>query len=98
MAAPAGTLRTPSPAIVPAMNEPISRRSAMKAGAATAIAGALPTAARAAQPNAKAPEGYSDQLSYAPGDEVKLHVSSTKCDLEIVRLGAERKSVWKQTG
>src|SRR5215213_6507213 len=79
------------------MNEPISRRTAMQAGAVT-LAGALPRSARARQPNAKPPEGYSDQLSYAPGDEVKLHISSTKCDLEIFRLGSERKSVWKRGG
>jgi hypothetical protein len=76
------------------MNERISRRSALKA---TVAAGALPRDARA-QPNAKAPEGYTDQLSYAPGDEVKLHLSSTKCDLEVFRVGAERTSVWKRAG
>ncbi|MBM3981102.1 MAG: hypothetical protein FJ304_12600 [Planctomycetes bacterium] len=77
------------------MNEPVSRRTALKAGAVLPFA---PRAARAAQPNAKAPEGYADQLSYAPGDEVKLHISSTKCDLELFRAGPERKSVWKHAG
>jgi hypothetical protein len=81
------------------MNHPVSRRGALKAGAALAAsAGLHPRLASAKQPGAKAPEGYADQLSYAPGDEVKLHISSPSCDIEIVRLGAERKSVWKRAG
>ncbi|MBN9118151.1 MAG: hypothetical protein J0I06_03130 [Planctomycetes bacterium] len=80
------------------MNEPVSRRTALKTGAGAAIAGTFPHKTRAAQPPAKAPEGFSDQLSYVAGDEVKFHISSTKCDLEIFRLGAEQKSVWKRAG
>ncbi len=80
------------------MNRSISRRGAIQVGAAATLATALPQQARARQPAAKVPEGYADQLSYAPGDEVKLHISSPPCDIEIVRLGAERKSVWKQNG
>jgi hypothetical protein len=74
------------------MNEPISRRTAMKAGAAVTLTGALPRSARARQPNAKRQvwEGYTDQLSYAPGDEVKLHLSSSVAKLKftVVRLQA----------
>jgi len=76
----------------------ITRRTALKAGAAATVAGTLPRPARAAQPNAKVPEGYAEQLSYVAGDEVKFHISSTKCDLEIFRVGLERKSVWKHAG
>ncbi len=37
-------------------------------------------------------EGYTAQVSYQPGDEVKLHVSTTAANysIEIARLGAQR--------
>jgi hypothetical protein len=40
-------------------------------------------------------EGYANQLSYAPGDEVALHVSTTaaKYAVEIARVGAAREVV-----
>lgn len=40
-------------------------------------------------------EGYTDQLSYAPGDELAFHASSTAAvaDLRIQRVGAERQTV-----
>ncbi len=43
-------------------------------------------------------EGYTDQLSYAAGDEIHFHVSSstTTFGLEIARLGATREVVWKK--
>jgi len=43
-------------------------------------------------------EGYTDQLSYAPGDTVEFHVSATapKWSLEISRLGAKTETVFKQ--
>jgi hypothetical protein len=43
-------------------------------------------------------EGYSDQLSYLPGDTVSFHLSTTApiCTLEIARLGAEREVLWIQ--
>jgi len=42
-------------------------------------------------------EGYAGRVSYAPGESVTLHVSSTapKFSAEFTRLGAERVSVWK---
>ncbi|MBY0460956.1 MAG: hypothetical protein K2V38_26855, partial [Gemmataceae bacterium] len=75
-----------------------TRREAIQTGAALAVASTFPADAHATQPAARVPEGYPDQLSYAPGDEVKLHISATRCDLELFRVGAERKSVWKQVG
>jgi hypothetical protein len=53
--------------------------------------------AHAADPKAPAPpEGYADQLSYAPGDAVKLHVSSPgPYSVEVARLGAKRQVVWR---
>ncbi|MBT5902738.1 hypothetical protein N9Y63_00555 [Akkermansiaceae bacterium] len=43
-------------------------------------------------------EGYAGRVSYAPGESVTLHVSSTapKFSAEFTRLGAERISVWKK--
>ena len=40
-------------------------------------------------------EGYTNQLSYAPGDEVALSVSTTagKYSIEIARFGAKREVV-----
>jgi hypothetical protein len=72
------------------MNERVTRRTALKAGAAAALAGTLPREARAQpkQPKRQVWEGYTDQLSYAPGDEVKLHLSSSvvKLRFSVVRL------------
>ncbi len=44
-------------------------------------------------------EAYAGRLSYAPGDEVTLHVSCTTAsyDVEIHRWGAERELVWSAT-
>ncbi len=75
------------------MNEPVSRRAALQAGAASALAasgGLHPRLAGAAQePKRQVWEGYTDQLSYAPGDEVKLHLSSSvpKLRFAVVRGG-----------
>jgi hypothetical protein len=45
-------------------------------------------------------EGYAGQLSYVPGDDVELHVSTSanRFSIEISRLGAERKVVMRQDG
>ncbi|HEY8505136.1 MAG TPA: SGNH/GDSL hydrolase family protein, partial [Gemmataceae bacterium] len=45
-------------------------------------------------------EGYTDRLSYQPGDTITFHVSSAAdtFDLEIARLGAQRQVVWKKEG
>lgn len=48
----------------------ITRRAALKTGAAFATVG-LPLAAAAQEPKRQVWEGYTDQLSYAPGDEVQ---------------------------
>src|SRR5581483_10244450 len=65
----------------PAVNEPVTRRTALKAGAALAATRgltALGSPLTVEQPKRPAVEGYTDQLSYAPGDEVKLHVSASE--------------------
>ena len=44
-------------------------------------------------------EGYSDQLSYTPGQTATLHTSSraARYDVEIHRWGADRTLVWSAT-
>lgn len=44
-------------------------------------------------------EGYTHQLSYAPGDEIAFHISTSagNYSLEIARIGAAREVVWNQT-
>ena len=41
-------------------------------------------------------DGYAGAVSYAPGDELTLHVSTSEpvFSVEIFRVGAERSSVW----
>lgn len=45
-------------------------------------------------------EGYPDKRSYAPGETVALHVSSSvpRFDVEVARVGATRQVVWKREG
>ena len=41
-------------------------------------------------------EGYAGHVSYAPGEDLTLHVSTSaaKFSVEIARLGAKSESVW----
>lgn len=70
------------------MTHHITRRTALKTGAALA-ASTLPFEAHAQEPKRPLVEGYTDQLSYAPGDEVKLHVSceSANFSFAVERIG-----------
>ena len=45
-------------------------------------------------------DGYTGRLSYAPGEEVSFHVSTSAetFDVEISRLGKEREVVWSRSG
>ncbi len=45
-------------------------------------------------------EGHTNQLSYVPGEEVALHVSTSaaKYSMEVARLGAKREVVLTKTG
>ncbi len=58
-----------------------------------AAAGAL---SAADEPRALFVEGYVGHVSYVPGDELTLHVSSSAptFSIEIVRLGEKSESVW----
>lgn len=66
-------------------------------------AGAITGGGRAAAPAVIDPEvrplfveGYAGQVSYAPGDELTLHVSTSAAnfEVEIARVGAKRDIVW----
>jgi lysophospholipase L1-like esterase len=45
-------------------------------------------------------EGYTDQLSYLPGEEVKFHLSASakSVDMKIDRIGGETKTVFQKAG
>jgi hypothetical protein len=65
-----------------------SRRAALRAGAAVPLL----TAAAAQEPTARPVlEGYTDQLSYAPGDTVRFYVSAGvgRYAVRLVRAGAD---------
>lgn len=65
-------------------------------GAVLLLGGPLP--AQSDTPRSLFVEGYAKQVSYAPGDELTLHVSTSAPEftVEIIRLGAERKPVWSR--
>ena len=72
----------------------ITRRAALAAGAALTTRLAVRAAEEKPAPQ---PEGYTDQLSYAPGDKVQFHISTaSKYSIEVARLGAIREVVWRK--
>ena len=48
------------------------------------------------EPHALFVEGYAGRVSYAPGDDLTLHVSTSAATfaIEIVRIGVKTESVW----
>lgn len=75
----------------------VTRRDALKTGAALTVSAGLPletAAAKVIDPSKTALPpmfigGYTDQLSYAPGDEVKVHISANvACVLHTTRIGS----------
>jgi hypothetical protein len=74
------------------VDHPVTRRTALKTGAALAATAALPFDAAAQEPKRPDIEAYCDQLSYVLNDEVKLHVSCewAKFESTIYRVGTER--------
>src|SRR5438477_223807 len=90
-----GTLRQPAfapPSPEPAVNRRITRRTAIKTGAALAATATLPFEAAAQEPKSPprpAIEAYTDQLSYVLNDEVNLHVSCeyAEFDFKVYRVG-----------
>jgi hypothetical protein len=74
----------------------LDRRAALTLGALSAST-LLVNAQVPANP--RPPEGYADQVSYRPGDTLKLHISSRgKFSLEIARFGVKREIVFKKEG
>jgi hypothetical protein len=69
-----------------------TRRTAIKTGTAAALAAGVKVKAQPKKTDRPLIEGYTDQLSYAPGDEVKLHVSCEAgyFEFQIFRVGAQR--------
>jgi len=80
------------------MPPPVTRRTALKTGAA--VAGALPLRARAADEPTRRPavEGYALPMSYTVGEDVQVRVSSSekRYTYTVSRLGASKTEV--QTG
>lgn len=80
----------------------MNRRQVLKAAATTA-SGILASSALRSSPGPIAPQpaidAYPGRTSYAPGEEVRLHVSSTASEyaLEVARVGAERRTVLEKS-
>jgi hypothetical protein len=55
---------------------------------------------RLALPGDRGLWGYTDRLSYLPGDEVRFHTSTSaaRYSIEIARVGARREVVWTRSG
>lgn len=75
---------------------PPTRRTALLAGSSLVAASAFGQP----KPAPAIVEGYTDQLTYAPGDTVKLHTSTDAVtfDVEVARLGPKRQVVWSEKG
>ncbi len=74
----------------------LNRRTAIAAGASMIASPNLFAQSKDTKPPLI--EGYTDQVSYAPGEVLKLHISSAtpKFNMEIARLGAKREVVWQK--
>jgi hypothetical protein len=82
------------------VNHSITRRTALKTGAALAATAGLPFDIAAQEPKRPVIEGYTDQLSYAPGDEVKLYLSASEANspaLSVVRAANATSVLWSST-
>ncbi len=66
------------------------------------LVGPIGGAASAQQvgPRALFIEGYTNQVSYQPGEEIAFHISTSaaKFSMEIARLAAEREVIWQKSG
>ncbi len=75
---------------------PLRRRPFLKIAGLVAVATAVDAAA-AEESRPIFIEAYAGRVSYAPGEELTLHVSTAAAafSVEIVRWGAKREVVWK---
>ena len=77
------------------LDTPITRRAAL-AVSGSLVAG-FSASAQVQQKAPLAPEGYTNQTSYVPGEEVVFHTSSASdYDVEIARIGVKREVVWRK--
>src|SRR5262245_26857117 len=55
---------------------------------------------RLTRPGERGLWGYTDRLSYRPGEEVRFHASTSasRYAVEIARVGARREVVWTRSG
>lgn len=62
------------------------------------LATATTSLAQVTEPRPLFIEGYAGQVSYAPGEELTLHASTSASEFsaEITRIGAGRKTVWSK--
>lgn len=78
----------------------LDRRELLKVSGVAALAAGVAAREGSALPDPKLPlyGGYTNKLSYQPGDKVNLHISTPakRYDLEIARIGAERETVWRK--
>ena len=82
---------------------PFHRRELLKAAATTASGLLVASALRSEDAQSETTgsiEAYPERLSYAPGEDVRLHVSSTESEysIEVARVGAERGVVFERSG
>jgi hypothetical protein len=80
------------------VNEPLTRRTAIKTGAALVATAALPFEAAGQEPKRPVIEAYTDQLSYAPGEDIKFHLScdALDCDIVVSRIGPKPEVVFER--
>src|SRR2546426_777627 len=78
----------------------LDRRELLKVSGVAALAAGVAAREGSALPDPKLPlyGGYTNKLSYQPGDKVNLHISTPakRYDLEIARIGAEKETVWRK--
>src|SRR4051812_17291145 len=77
---------------------PLKRRSFIQAAAGVVGATVLAETTRAAEAVQPFIEAYAGRLSYLPGEEVGLHVSTsaTRFGVEVARVGAKREVVFSK--
>ena len=80
-------------------NSPVDRRDLLKTTVSVASAIALSTTSTvsaAGEEQSSFIDAYLEKVSYQPGEEVALHVSTTadRYSVEIARIGARRETVW----
>src|SRR5690606_24391604 len=89
------TLHPPHSSMTPP-SLPMNRRKAVATG--LLAAGSMLDVSAETAPEALFIEGYSEKVSYRPGEDLQLCVSCSEPEysVEIIRMGANPKTVWKK--